>query len=221
MSGDHSPPSCAKIQVVWNFIATSSIRKYGVLHGHSVNSVITSLNLLLEQKITFNAVIKICITYSRHISILHKQWLKDTEHPKKQWKKSVVSVKKRDFTPFNVHGSVHRKNILIYIQQDATLHSIFYLETALHVSGGTSTHHQECKQLYLQHLVFVTLLLLPAAIMEELELVWVCSQHSTDMVVCTPDDGWRYYPKYVQQFPDKINCVNLKVASLCIIIQFK
>jgi len=28
---------------------------------------------------------------------------------------------------FNVHGSVHRKNILIYVQQDATLHSLFYL----------------------------------------------------------------------------------------------
>ena len=48
---------------------------------------------------------------------------------------------------FNVHGSVHRKNILIHIQQDATLRSLFYLETALHVSGGTSTHHQERKQL--------------------------------------------------------------------------
>jgi len=42
-------------------------------------------------------------------------------------------------------------NILIYVQQDATLHSLFYLETALHVSGGTTTHHQERKQLYLQH----------------------------------------------------------------------
>jgi hypothetical protein len=31
-----------------------------------------------------------------------------------------------------------------------------YLETALHVSGGNSTHHQERTQLYLQHLVFVT-----------------------------------------------------------------
>jgi hypothetical protein len=30
-------------------------------------------------------------------------------------------------------------NILIYIQQDGTLHSLFYLETALHVSGGTTT----------------------------------------------------------------------------------
>jgi hypothetical protein len=67
---------------------------------------------------------------------------------------------------FNVHGSVRLKNILIYIQQDATLHSLFYLETALHISGGTTTHHQERKQLYLQHLVFVTPLLLPAAIAE-------------------------------------------------------
>ena len=46
-----------------------------------------------------------------------------------------------------------------------------YLETALHVSGGTSTHHQERMQLYLQHLVFVAPLLLSAAIVEELEPV--------------------------------------------------
>ena len=52
------------------------------------------------------------------------------------------------------------------------LHSLFYLGTALYVSGGTTTTHlQERKQLYLQHLVFVTPLLLPAAIVEELELV--------------------------------------------------
>jgi hypothetical protein len=59
----------------------------------------------------------------------------------------------------------------MYIQQDAILHSLFYPETALHISGGTITHHQERKQLYLQHLVFVTPLLLSAAIVEELELV--------------------------------------------------
>jgi hypothetical protein len=46
-----------------------------------------------------------------------------------------------------------------------------YLETALHVSGGTSTDHQERIQLYLQHLVFVTPLLLSAANVEELEPV--------------------------------------------------
>jgi hypothetical protein len=46
-----------------------------------------------------------------------------------------------------------------------------YLETVLHVSGDTSTQHQERIQLYLQHLVFVTPLLLSAAIVEELEPV--------------------------------------------------
>ena len=37
-----------------------------------------------------------------------------------------------------------------------------YLETALHVSGGISTHYQEETQLYLQYLAFVKPLLLPA-----------------------------------------------------------
>jgi hypothetical protein len=62
----------------------------------------------------------------------------------------------------NQNSSLY-SNILIYIQQDATLNSLFYLETALHISGGTITNHQERKQLYLQHLVFVTPLLLSAA----------------------------------------------------------
>jgi hypothetical protein len=52
----------------------------------------------------------------------------------------------------------------MYIQQDAMLHSLFYLETALHVSGGTTIHQEKRKQMYLQHLVFVTPLLLPAVI---------------------------------------------------------
>ena len=39
-----------------------------------------------------------------------------------------------------------------------------YLETTLHVPSGNTTHHQERIQLYLQHLVFVTPLLLSAAI---------------------------------------------------------
>jgi hypothetical protein len=36
-------------------------------------------------------------------------------------------------TEFNVHGSVHRKNILIYIQQDATLHSLFFIWNLLNL----------------------------------------------------------------------------------------
>jgi hypothetical protein len=64
---------------------------------------------------------------------------------------------------------MHHNNILTYIQQDATLHSSFYLKTALHVSGGNSTHHQECIQLNLQQMVFVTPLLLPATVLEEFQ----------------------------------------------------
>jgi hypothetical protein len=61
--------------------------------------------------------------------------------------------------------------IYSYIQQDATLHSLFISGNCLHISDGTSTHHQEGIQLYLQHLVFVTPLLLSDAIVEELEPV--------------------------------------------------
>jgi hypothetical protein len=51
-------------------------------------------------------------------------------------------------------------------------HTVYlYLESDLHVSSGTSTHHQERIQLYLQYLVFVIPLLLSAAIVEELEPV--------------------------------------------------
>jgi len=59
-----------------------------------------------------------------------------------------------------------------YISNKMQHYTVFlHLETALHVSGGTSTHQQERIQLYLQHLVFVIPLLLSAAIVEELERV--------------------------------------------------
>jgi len=62
-------------------------------------------------------------------------------------------------------------NIFHYISNKVQLNTVYlYLETALHVSGGTSTHHQKRIQLYLQHLVLVTPLLLPAAIVEEFQL---------------------------------------------------
>jgi hypothetical protein len=61
---------------------------------------------------------------------------------------------------------------IVSISKKTQRHTVYlYLETALHVSGGTSTLHQERIQLYLQHLVFVTPLLLSAAIVEELEPV--------------------------------------------------
>jgi hypothetical protein len=75
------------------------------------------------------------------------------------------AVKYPLFLTCNVYGSVHRKYIPIYISNKMQLCTVYlYLETVVHVSVGTSTHHQERLQLYLQRLVFVTPLLLPAAI---------------------------------------------------------
>jgi hypothetical protein len=63
-------------------------------------------------------------------------------------------------------------SIFQYISNKMQCYTVYlYLETALHVSGGTSTHHQERIQLYLQYLVSVTPLMLSAAIVEVLEPV--------------------------------------------------
>jgi len=44
---------------------------------------------------------------------------------------------------FNVHGSMHRNNILVYnSNQMHKSQSLFYLTTALHISGVTITHFQ-------------------------------------------------------------------------------
>jgi len=111
---------------------------------------------------------------------------------------SRIINKKWIYIFFKVYGSVYSKYIPIYIQQNATLYSLLYLETALHVSGGTSTHHQERMQPYLRHLVFVQI------------------PNAVDRVLCAPDDGWRYNLKQVEQFPD-INKL-CKVASCWIYI---
>jgi len=63
-------------------------------------------------------------------------------------------------------------SIFQYISNKMQRYTVYlYLETALHISGGTFTHHQERIQVYLQHLVFVTPLLLSAAIVEDLDPV--------------------------------------------------
>ena len=92
---------------------------------------------------------------------------------------------------------MHLKYIPIYIQQDATLHSLF-------VSGNCST----CFGWYLHpssgaHTTVSTASgQIPAAV---------------DTVVCASDDGWRYHPKHVEQFPDTNK--RCKVASCWIYIR--
>jgi hypothetical protein len=67
-------------------------------------------------------------------------------------------------------------SIFQYISNKMQRYTVYlYLETALHVSGGTFTHQQERIHLYLQHLVSVTPLLLSGAIVEE----FAYATHST------------------------------------------
>jgi hypothetical protein len=70
----------------------------------------------------------------------------------------------------DVQGSVHRECIFKYNQQDATLHNLFVsakysicFRRFLRPSSGA-------QKLYIQHLVFVKLLLLPFALVGELKL---------------------------------------------------
>jgi len=62
---------------------------------------------------------------------------------REEWTVGTAELELFALCKFNVHGFVHHNNILIYIQQDATLHSLFYLGTSLRISGGTITHHRD------------------------------------------------------------------------------
>jgi hypothetical protein len=59
---------------------------------------------------------------------------------KAQWQ--AVSDSAIIYTTCFVHGSVLRESMSITLQQDATLYSLYSLQTALQISGDTFTHHQ-------------------------------------------------------------------------------
>jgi hypothetical protein len=122
-------------------------------------------------------------------------------------------------------------SIFQYISNKMQRYTVYsYLETALHVSGGTSTHHRERIQLYLQHLVFVTRYCYlqlswnswnrfqwalggvhnpqhtengsnSSTIAADNSKVWQIPD-AVDTVVCALDDLWKYRPKHLEQFPD-------------------
>jgi hypothetical protein len=73
---------------------------------------------------------------------------------------------------------------IVSISNKIQRHTVYlYLETALYISSGTSTYHQERIQPHLQHLVFVTPLLLSAA---GLSVLWLAyATHSTLKLVPT------------------------------------
>jgi len=44
---------------------------------------------------------------------------------------------------------------------------------------------------------------------------------AVDTVVYAPVDGWRYHPKHVEQFPDKINAVMLHLVGYTSILEYR
>ena len=85
-----------------------------------------------------------------------------------------------------------------------------YQETALRVSGGISTHHQEHTQVYIQRGTCQTV----TANCRHRGRVGMIAA-----VVCVPDDGWRYHPKHVEQFPDINKLCNIASCWIYIGIQ--
>ena len=81
------------------------------------------------------------------------------EDIERYWQRKTVRGHQAKCLVFNVQGPVHRK----YIPFDTFptrcnfTQSIYFWKSALHVSGGNATHHQEHIQLYLQYLVLVKL----------------------------------------------------------------
>ena len=115
----------------------------------------------------------------------------------------------RSVSMFNVQGSVHRNYIPFDIFPTGCniTQFIYFWKTALHVSGVISTHHQEHTQLFLQYLILVKPLLLPAAIVEEFVPPHPGYRPATSSVHYTtscntqssaPEDGRNHRPKYVE-----------------------
>jgi hypothetical protein len=113
---------------------------------------------------------------------------------------------------------VHRK----YIEQDATLHSLLISGNSstcfgwyFHPSSGANTTVSTASGIC--HTV-TAICRYRGRVGTGLSVLWVVyATHSTlkpvavtvwqipdavDTVVCAHDDGWKYYPKHVEQFPD-------------------
>ena len=105
---------------------------------------------------------------------------------------------------------MHRKYIPIYIQQDATLHCLF-------ISGNCSTcfgwyfhpssgaHATASTASGICHTV-TAICRYRGRVGTRLSVLWVAVTvwqipDAVGAVACTPDDGWKYHPKHVEQFP--------------------
>ena len=84
--------------------------------------------------------------YFHFLTGLFPTRFEELPHSGHQVKNMLTFMKSEGLLSFNVHGSVHRKYIPIYIQQDAALHSLFISGNCctcfgwyLHPSSGAHT----------------------------------------------------------------------------------
>jgi hypothetical protein len=130
-------------------------------------------------------------------------------------------------------------SIPIYIQQDATLHILFisgncYTCFGWYFSSSSGAHTTVSTASGICHTV-TAICRYRGRVETGLSVVWVAyATHSTlkpvptlprkrqlavtvlwqipdavDTVVCAPDDGWKYHPKHVEQFPDMNKLCNI------------
>jgi hypothetical protein len=105
---------------------------------------------------------------------------------------------------------VHRKCILIYIQQDATLHILFISGNCstcfvgyFHPSSGAHTTVSTASGIC--HAVTAICRYRGRVGTNRFECAVGGVRQipdAVDTVVCTRDDGWKYHTKHVEQFPD-------------------
>ena len=114
-------------------------------------------------------------------------------------------IKTIAYFKFNVHGSVHRKNTLIYIQlQLYTVYCIwkllymFWVVPPPIIRSANNSIHSIC---YLWRSWNCSAVPTPPRQRQVAVTVWQIP-NAVDIVVCAPDDGWRYYPKHAEQFTD-------------------
>ena len=72
----------------------------------------------------------------------------------------------------DVPGSMHRKRIFMYNQQDATLHNLFIFCEMLYMFQAVPPPIIRSSKLYVQHQVLCQTLLLPATVVPTLPQQW-------------------------------------------------
>ena len=109
----------------------------------------------------------------------------------------------------------------MYIQQDATLHSLFISENCstcfgwyFHPSSGAHTTVSTASGIC-HTVTAICRYRRRAGTGLSVDAV-DCRPDAVDTVVCAPDDGWKYHPKHVEQFSDINKLCN--VASCWIYI---